>query len=246
MHDFDYDAMEKKRIARGAIHMKRGSKSKKCSLPHDGLTAAQLRRLNGPVNTYKLDEPMDWKSFKAIPEDLKKQYITWLQDTYQANDTMLAKMFDVSRPTLLRMRGELGISVLEDRRLYAKDKEIRDAKWEAFCNGVVGGKPGAPVERSVEEPKEENVAEIEDEDIVKIDADEPIPGATYYIDDPVEVNKLKDMLDKVRSTIDIPEPDKLDVTFTHEIADVNDIAKMVQTLHIPTGKCRIRISIERC
>ena len=63
MHDFDYDAMQKKRIARGAMHMKRGSKSKKCSLPHDGLTAAQLRRLNGPVSTYKMDEPMDWEGF---------------------------------------------------------------------------------------------------------------------------------------------------------------------------------------
>ena len=48
MHDFDYDAMQKKRIARGASHMKRGSKSKKCTLPSDYLTAAQKRRLNAP------------------------------------------------------------------------------------------------------------------------------------------------------------------------------------------------------
>ena len=75
MHDFDYDAMQKKRIARGASHMKCGSKSKKCTLPSDYLTAAQKRRLNGPVSTYKLDEPMNWESFKAMPEDLQKKYI---------------------------------------------------------------------------------------------------------------------------------------------------------------------------
>lgn len=29
MHDFDYDVMQKKRIASGAAHRKRGAKSKK-------------------------------------------------------------------------------------------------------------------------------------------------------------------------------------------------------------------------
>ena len=75
MNDFDYDVMQKKRIARGASRMKRGSKSKKCTLPSDYLTAAQKRRLNGPVSTYKLDEPMSLESFKAMPEDLQKQYM---------------------------------------------------------------------------------------------------------------------------------------------------------------------------
>ena len=93
MHDFDYDAMQKKRIARGASHMKRGSKSKKCTLPSDYLTAAQKRRLNGPVSTYKLDEPMNWESFKAMPEDLQKKYILGLQENYGANDEMIGKMF---------------------------------------------------------------------------------------------------------------------------------------------------------
>ena len=98
MHEFDYDAMQKKRIARGASHMKRGSKSKKCTLPSDYLTAAQKRRLNGPVSTYKLDEPMNWESFKAMPEDLQKKYILNLQETYQTTDEMLGMMFGKSKP----------------------------------------------------------------------------------------------------------------------------------------------------
>ena len=60
MNDFDYDALQKKRIASGAFHMKRGSRSKRCSLPSDNLTPAQLKRRNGPVSTYKLDQPMSW------------------------------------------------------------------------------------------------------------------------------------------------------------------------------------------
>lgn len=236
MHDFDYDAMEKKRIARGAMHMKRGSKSKKCGLPHDGLTAAQLRRLNGPVNTYKLDEPMDWVSFKAMPEDLKKQYITWLQETYQANDKMLAKMFDVSRPTLLRMRGELGISVLEDHRLYGKDKEIRDAKWDAFCNGVVGGKPGEQHDEVEEVTVEVNTTICNSE------------SAPNYIDDPVEVSKLVEIVGNIERVpnIDIPKPDRVDVTFTHTIESMDDLLRVISSLsNIPIGKCKIRISIDK-
>ena len=70
MHDFDYDAMQKKRIARGASHMKRGSKSKKCTLPSDYLTAAQKRRLNGPVSTYKTF--VDFDDFDG-PEKVREE-----------------------------------------------------------------------------------------------------------------------------------------------------------------------------
>lgn len=43
MNDFDYDIVQKKRVARGAfahVNRKRG----KCRLPSDYLTAAQKRR----------------------------------------------------------------------------------------------------------------------------------------------------------------------------------------------------------
>lgn len=261
MHDFDYDAMQKKRIARGAMHMKRGSKSKKCGLPHDGLTAAQLRRLNGPVSTYKMDEPMTKESFKAMPEDLQKQYIRGLQETYQATDEMLGKMFGVSAVTVLGWRRKLDVGALSNNRIPRSESAIRDAKWEAFCNGVVGGKPGEPGEpKVVEEPViEEDVVLVSVDDVVKIDTDEPIPGVPEYvrvdrvhrietdpniIDDPIEIRKLKDELEKAIEKAYAPVPSRLDVTYIEEIADMNDLKRIVQTLHIPTGKCKIRISIE--
>lgn len=144
MHDFDYDAMQKKRIARGASHMKRGSKSKKCTLPSDYLTAAQKRRLNGPVSTYKLDEPMSWESFKAMPEDLQKKYILNLQETYQTNDKMIAKLFGKSDVSVCKMRHALGVGAMGQNKMTRDEVAVRDAKWDAFCNGVVGGKPGEP------------------------------------------------------------------------------------------------------
>lgn len=51
MNDFDYDIVQKKRVARGAfahVNRKRG----KCRLPSDYLTAAQKREMNGKMKTY--------------------------------------------------------------------------------------------------------------------------------------------------------------------------------------------------
>lgn len=236
MNDFDYDSMQKKRIARGAMNMKRGSKSKKCSLPHDGWTAAQLRRLNGPVSTYKLDEPMQWGSFKAMPEDLQRKYITSLQENYQANDAMMGAMFGVVGGSVLNARKRLGIPSLDCAQMKGKDAEIRDAKWEAFCNGVVGGKPGEPGEVSdapndePNEPTEEVIASLYNDDV-------PL------VSNPVQVRSIKDMLDA--SCIDIPKPERIDATFIQEINSHADLEAIVRTLSIPEGKCRIRISIER-
>ena len=54
VYTFVQDSKEKKAIGRGARHRVRGSKSKRCSLPSDGMTHAQWKRSNGPVITYNL------------------------------------------------------------------------------------------------------------------------------------------------------------------------------------------------
>ena len=222
MHDFDYDAMQKKRIARGATHMKRGSKSKKCSLPHDGLTAAQLRRLNGPVREYKLGEPMTKESFRALPENLQKEYIIKLQNLYQMNDPMLGKMFGISSVSAGAIRKKLGIEPMNNTRLTNKEAEIRDAKWAAFCNGVIGGKPGEVKEEEV--PKVEEIKEIEN---------------------PTENPHSTDEVAHVEE-IYIPKPDRVDVSFTHTIETMDDLLSVIGSLKdIPTGKCKIRISIDK-
>lgn len=71
MNDFDFENMQKKRIAQGARHRVCGSKSKKCSLPSDLLTAAQKRKLNGPVESYDMGRPMSWDRFTVMPRDLQ-------------------------------------------------------------------------------------------------------------------------------------------------------------------------------
>ena len=234
MHDFDYDAMQKKRIARGAAHMKHGSKSKKCTLPSDYLTDAQKRRLNGPVSTYKLDEPMSWESFKAMPEDLQKKYILRLQENYGANDEMIGKMFKKSDTIALRLRNTLNIKPLGNCKLNRKEKAIRDAKWDAFCNGVVGGKPGEP-EKVENKDVEESYDEIND--------------FVGFGDPEVEIKEM----DPINPAIKAPEKEKpvdflmtekLDVTFVSDSGDLETVFQLLKQLGSHTGRCRIRIEIE--
>lgn len=151
MNDFDYDALQKKRIAAGARHMKRGSRSKRCSLPSDNLTPAQLKRRNGPVSTYKLDAPMRWDDFKAMPEDLQKKYLTNLVETYGATNEMLGDMFYVHPTHVGTVKKALGVISNNPHKLTGEKKAIRDQMWAAFCNGVVGG--GDAVKETPKEPK---------------------------------------------------------------------------------------------
>ena len=140
MNDFDYDVKQKKSIARGAYARKGGSKSKKCSLPSDLLTPAQKRKLNGPCDSVKLDEPMTWERFKDLPLSLAKEYVTNLRETYGATQKMFAQMFGVSPPFLSKTFGTMGFSSLFSKSHGSvEENRIRQAKWDAFCNGVVGG-----------------------------------------------------------------------------------------------------------
>ena len=242
MHDFDYDAMQKKRIARGAAHMKRGSKSKKCTLPSDYLTAAQKRRLNGPVSTYKLDEPMNWESFKAMPEDLQKKYILGLQEMYQANDKMIAKLFGKSDVTVGEHRKRLGLNPIGKSKMTRDEVAVRDAKWEAFCNGVVGGKPGEPKKfenSEVEEPHDEiddfvGFDDPEIEEQIEIEEIEPIEES---VEEPVKAPEKE-------KSVDFLMTEKLDVTFVSDSGDLETIFQLLKQLGSYAGRCRIRIEIE--
>ena len=246
MHDFDYDAMQKKRIARGASHMKRGSKSKKCTLPSDYLTDAQKRRLNGPVSTYKLDEPMNWESFKAMPEDLQKKYILNLQETYQANNDMLGKMFGVTGVSVCKMRHALGIGAMGQSKMTRDEVAVRDAKWHAFCNGVVGGKPGEPKKienNEVEELHDEinnfvGISDPEVEEQIEIKEMGPIEEpAEEPVDEPVKAPEKE-------KSVDFLMTEKLDVTFVSDSGDLETVFRLLKQLGSHAGRCRIRIEIE--
>lgn len=100
MNDFDYDCMQKKRIAMGAfahINRKRGG----CSLPSDTLTEKQRKEKNGEVKSYNITRPMPWHEFKAMPEDLKREFFRNMQ-SFGGTAKWLAKEMNACDATIRR------------------------------------------------------------------------------------------------------------------------------------------------
>lgn len=128
MNDFDYDVMQKKRLARNAIYKKNGSKSRKCTLPQDHMSAAELKRRNGEMATYNISRPMKWDKFKEMPNDLKMDYVKKLRDFYNESDARIAEMLCVTPATVSTYFGEHGLRDGVVRKMSARQK----ASWERF------------------------------------------------------------------------------------------------------------------
>lgn len=202
MNDFDFDAMQKKRIAQGAKH-KVGRRSG-CTLPSDSLTEAQKRKLNGPVVTLKLDEPMPWEDFKTLPEDKQRLYLERLKELYQPSTAMLGQMFGCTQPTVLHRINQLGFHTGYDQCGRRRPGKAERAKWDAFCNGVVGGKPGTPA-NTVTEAADDTVEPTDD----AVETEEPVENAVPVtpgkVTDEVIHRKLRGIDDFVNAILDRPK-----------------------------------------
>ena len=146
MNDFDFENMQKKRIAQGARHRVCGSKSRKCSLPSDLLTAAQKRKLNGPVERYDMGKPIPWDRFTVMPKDLQVSYLEGLHKNYGVGENRLAELFGISIGTIRRylsakdLRGRMGF--------HAVPTNAQKSAWERFLTGEDAVEPAneGPVE----------------------------------------------------------------------------------------------------
>lgn len=147
MNDFDYDVMQKKRIASGAVHRKRGSKSKKCTLPSDYLTKKELKAMNGEVKSYNIHERMDWKKFKTLPEDMAIAHVNWLIETFGCNAEAIGRSLGVSKGCVFVWAKSQGIKF--DYRRFIPTKE-----WLTFLGEMPVVEPEV-VEETVEEVKKE-------------------------------------------------------------------------------------------
>lgn len=146
MTDFDYDCLQKKRIANQARYRKNGSKSKKCSLPSDRLTHKQWKERCGPVVSFNFNRPMNWDTFKKLPAMVQAEYITNLQKKFGATAVDLGKMFGVQALTV-RKHAESNKLNVEFPRGHAMNATHKE-EWARFLgeevNGVTNNIP-APV-----------------------------------------------------------------------------------------------------
>ena len=157
MNDFEYDVKQKKDIARSAAHRVCGSKSTKCGLPSDHLTAAQKQALNGPVVSVNLKSPMTWRSFKALPDHLQREYICYMKDTYGTSDRMLGDMFGVSEASVNIVRNRLGIASFG--KGYMPTRVVKQA-WADFIAPEQTAEPEDTETAAVAETSAEDVETV--------------------------------------------------------------------------------------
>lgn len=113
------DIRREKQIAHSASKRKGGSKSKRCSLPSDFMTKKEKEQMNGPVTTWNMNEWYTYDEFKAMPNDLKVEYINRIIANYNVGlRTISREVFGKSDTALRTSLKKCGL--LKDIKLAMK------------------------------------------------------------------------------------------------------------------------------
>lgn len=152
------DIREKKSAGRGVFGKRTGSKTRYVGLPHDHMTAAELKRRNGKVSAVKLNQPITYAELKELTPSLRFLYLDNCINRYGARRIDLVNMLGVSNPGFGKMMTKL------PGKLEFKGSPRKPApEWLAFINGeaaeivpedvrALRGPGPAVVEPSPEEP----------------------------------------------------------------------------------------------
>lgn len=131
---FVSDVADKKRTARGS-HNKRShcGKGGRVRLPSDNMTRKELNAMNSEVKSYHMNDPMTWKEFKSMPDDLKITYIKLVREKFHVSDTKIGEMFGVAQRTIASEIIRLGIGLGKRHHHSGFDKD----GWDAWRNRTV-------------------------------------------------------------------------------------------------------------
>ena len=109
---FISDVKDKKITARSArytrTHCGRGGRVR---FPSDNLSKKELEKMNGECKTYRLNSPMAWKEFKAMPDEHKITYIKLVREKYGVSDTQLGKAMGINCCSFSNEMARLGLNV---------------------------------------------------------------------------------------------------------------------------------------
>ena len=228
MNNFDYEVLQKKRIAAGARHRKCGSKSKFCSLPSDNMTAAEWKRRNGKVKTYNLMAPMDWAEFKSMPHDLQQQYIDTLQSRFNVSVNRISQdLFGLCPDALRRHIDRKGL-----KHISMPGRGGNVPNWYVWLNDA------DPFEEKCEEEIEETVEKCEEETETPVLREHDLfllgRPAPVVLPDPEVGDEPVDTEFCISN---------LQTTFTGEFDPVK-FMEMLSKLPIPKKHVTIRVDIE--
>lgn len=127
---FIQDVKDKKITARSSHNRKtHAGKGGAVKFPSDYLSKKELKAMNSEVTTYRMNDPMLWREFKAMPDDIKVCYIKAIQQKYDAPVSAIAEMMGVHLSAVSKEMCRLKINTGK-RGKRAWDKEGFLAWWK--------------------------------------------------------------------------------------------------------------------
>lgn len=112
MNDAEYiykkDVRDKANIARSS-HNRGSSRRRKCRMSTDSMTRKEWEKMNGPVSTVQLNEPITWEAFCALPKNLQQEYVRHVLANYAIGPYAFARMFGISGAYCSTYLSALGI-----------------------------------------------------------------------------------------------------------------------------------------
>lgn len=154
------DTKEKKSVARSARNRRtHNGKGGRVRLPSDNLSKKELNAMNGKVESYRLNEPMSWKEFKAMPDDLKVDYIKLLRNKFGVPDCKIGEMMGINKAAMSQEIKRIGLGHGTKHGGYKTwDKD----GFYAWVNGVRKTQQEEEIPTEIETPVEEVVEVAED------------------------------------------------------------------------------------
>lgn len=193
---FHSECREKKITARSARYKRtHNGKSGRVRFPSDNMTKKELNKMNGEVKSYRLNEPMSWKEFKGMPDDIKVSYIKLIREKYNAFDCHIAEMMGIGKCTFSHEMTRLGLSVGKTRG--------KDTKWDS--EGFYAWLGGVPAVKAQELPavneEQEQTEAVEDETICEqadqVEKTKAIPCSGSMVFE----GKVEEVMDSVKTLL---------------------------------------------
>jgi hypothetical protein len=131
-YSYIQDVKDKKITARSARNKRtHNGKGGSVKLPSDYMTKKEIKAMSGEVKSYRLNEPMSWKEFKAMPDDIKVSYISLLRQKWNAPDSYIGKMMGTNVCSFSQEMHRLGIPSTR----HSSEKWDKDGFY-AWAHGV--------------------------------------------------------------------------------------------------------------
>lgn len=133
--------------------------------------------MSGKCVTYNLNKPMDWDTFKRMPEDLQKEYVRRLRARFGCNNTAIADMMGTGRKNFQTYVGKLDM-----RQGKGSGNDPWDVVgFERWKRGEDETDCEKGPEAAVEAVREENADEVEYKSAVPVSGSMDFEGDIHDI-----------------------------------------------------------------